>query len=163
MPAAAERTTAGSNPAAQLTCHSGPAHPSNVQLQRSWHSVSQVLQHALHGVCNSYLAPLAWHAVSDFARAQLALTQPLILRSHHGYNACCTPDGEHVSQETHEFVKKVFEKSGIDNNGSYLPKNLHPQHTLEPVGGQDESFAEARLVMGGAVEEVLRKTGGVQG
>jgi 3-ketoacyl-CoA synthase len=69
------------------------------------------------------------------------------------------PDGESVSRETHEFVKKVFEKSGIDNNGSYLPKNLHPQHTDSPVGGQDESFAEARLVMGGAVEEVLRKTG----
>lgn len=64
-----------------------------------------------------------------------------------------------MSQETHEFVKKVFEKSGIDNNGSYLPKNLHPQHTQDPKGGQDESFAEARLVMGGAVEEVLRKTG----
>jgi hypothetical protein len=70
----------------------------------------------------------------------------------------CT-DGEYVSQETHEFVKKVFEKSGIDNNGSYLPKNLHPQHTQEPHGGQDESFAEARLVMGGAVEDLLRKTG----
>jgi hypothetical protein len=68
-------------------------------------------------------------------------------------------DGEYVSQETHEFVKKVFEKSGIDNNGSYLPKNLHPQHTQEPHGGQDESFAEARLVMGGAVEDLLRKTG----
>eukprot|EP00882_Tetradesmus_deserticola_P010119 GHRQ01010690.1.p2 GENE.GHRQ01010690.1~~GHRQ01010690.1.p2 ORF type:complete len:350 (+),score=137.40 GHRQ01010690.1:525-1574(+) len=69
------------------------------------------------------------------------------------------PDGECVSQDTHEFVKKVFEKSGIDNNGSYLPKNLHPQHTQDPHGGQDESFAEARLVMGGAVEDLLRKTG----
>eukprot|EP00775_Hariotina_reticulata_P002865 gene2865-3157_t len=68
-------------------------------------------------------------------------------------------DGEYVGQDTHEFVKKVFEKSGIDCNGSYLPKNLHPQHTLDPQGGQDEAFAEARLVMGGAVEEVLRKTG----
>jgi FAE1/Type III polyketide synthase-like protein len=66
---------------------------------------------------------------------------------------------QYVSEETHDFVKKVFAKSGIDNNGSYLPKNLHPQHTLEPCGGQDEAFAEARLVMGGAVEEVLRKTG----
>jgi hypothetical protein len=72
-------------------------------------------------------------------------------------------DGEYVSQETHEFVKKVFEKSGIDNNGSYLPKNLHPQHTLEPHGGQDESFAEARLVMGGAVEDLLKKTGQLAG
>ena len=72
-------------------------------------------------------------------------------------------DGEFVNQETHEFVKKVFEKSGIDHNGSYLPKNLHPQHTQTPVGGQDESFAEARLVMGGAVEEVLRKTGRSRG
>ncbi|WIA36536.1 hypothetical protein OEZ86_007829 [Tetradesmus obliquus] len=69
------------------------------------------------------------------------------------------PDGEYVSQDTHEFVKKVFEKSGIDHNGSYLPKNLHPQHTLEPHGGQDESFAEARLVMGGAVADLLQKTG----
>eukprot|EP00878_Enallax_costatus_P036464 GHUV01040952.1.p2 GENE.GHUV01040952.1~~GHUV01040952.1.p2 ORF type:complete len:119 (-),score=11.32 GHUV01040952.1:177-533(-) len=69
------------------------------------------------------------------------------------------PDGEYVSPDTHEFVKKVFEKSGIDKNGSYLPKNLHPQHTDDPRGGLDESFAEARLVMGGAVEEVLRKTG----
>jgi hypothetical protein len=66
---------------------------------------------------------------------------------------------EFISKETHEFVKKVFEKSGIDCNGSYLPKNLHPQHTLDPHGGQDEGFAEARLVMGGAVDEVLRKSG----
>jgi hypothetical protein len=78
-----------------------------------------------------------------------ALTTP----QHHA------ADGEYVSQETHEFVKKVFEKSGIDNNGSYLPQNLHPQHTLEPHGGQDESFAEARLVMGGAVRDLLDKTG----
>lgn len=66
---------------------------------------------------------------------------------------------QYVSPETHEFVKKVFEKSGIDKNGSYLPKNLHPQHTDDPKGGLDESFAEARLVMGGAVEEVIQKTG----
>lgn len=79
------------------------------------------------------------------------------------HQACCLlsapADGEAVNEDTHQFVKKVFEKSGIDNNGSYLPKNLHPQHTDSPVGGQDEAFAEARLVMGGAVEEVLRKTG----
>lgn len=68
-----------------------------------------------------------------------------------------------MSQDTHEFVKKVFEKSGIDHNGSYLPKNLHPQHTLEPHGGQDESFAEARLVMGGAVADLLQKTGAAAG
>lgn len=66
---------------------------------------------------------------------------------------------QYVSTATHNFVKKVFEKSGIDTNGSYLPKNLHPQHTTDPKGGLDESFAEARLVMGGAVTEVLRKTG----
>lgn len=69
------------------------------------------------------------------------------------------PDGELVSKDTHDFVRKVFEKSGIDTNGSYLPKNLHPQHTLDPKGGQDEGFAEARMVMGGALEELLRKTG----
>lgn len=50
-------------------------------------------------------------------------------------------------------------QSGIDNNGSYLPKNLHPQWTTEPSGSLDDSFAEAKLVMGGAVTEVLKKTG----
>lgn len=64
-----------------------------------------------------------------------------------------------IGPEVHSFTKKVFEKSGIDNNGSYLPKNLHPQYTSDPKGGVEESYAEARIVMGGAAEEVLRKTG----
>lgn len=81
------------------------------------------------------------------------------LSFRHSSGSTWIPFTQAVSPETHEFVKKVFEKSGIDKNGSYLPKNLHPQHTLDPKGGLDESFAEARLVMGGAVEEVLRKTG----
>lgn len=68
---------------------------------------------------------------------------------------------QELDPEVHGFVKKVFEKSGIDKNGSYLPHNLHPQHTSKPRAGLDESFAEAKLVMGGAVEEVLKKTGTV--
>ena len=68
---------------------------------------------------------------------------------------------QELDPEVHGFVRKVFEKSGIDKNGSYLPKNLHPKHTDNPKAGLDESFAEARLVMGGAVEEVLKKTGTV--
>lgn len=69
------------------------------------------------------------------------------------------PAPQDMDPAVHNFVKKVFEKSGIDNNGSYLPKNLHPKHTSDPKGGLDESFAEAKAVMGGAVAEVLRKTG----
>lgn len=70
------------------------------------------------------------------------------------------PDGKPVSAETHNFVKAVFLKSGIDRKGSYLPANLHPMHAGgEPRGGQAESFAEARLVMGGVVSELLEKNG----
>lgn len=70
------------------------------------------------------------------------------------------PDGKPVSAETHEFVKSVFLKSGIDARGSYLPANLHPLHAKgEPKGGQAESFAEARLVMVGVVRELLEKNG----
>lgn len=98
-------------------------------------------------------------AKSEYLAVDQAYTQHSLRGSTQAQCPVQPTDGEYVSQETHEFVKKVFEKSGIDNNGSYLPKNLHPQHTQDPKGGQDESFAEARLVMGGAVEEVLRKTG----
>jgi 3-ketoacyl-CoA synthase len=70
------------------------------------------------------------------------------------------PDGKPVSAETHEFVKTVFLKSGIAKNGSYLPANLHPLHAKgEPRGGQAESFAEARLVMGGVVTDLLERNG----
>jgi 3-ketoacyl-CoA synthase len=69
------------------------------------------------------------------------------------------PDGRPVDKATHEFVRDVFSKSGIDTKGSYLPKNLHPVHTSDPRGGCHESFAEARMIMGGVVTELLEKTG----
>jgi 3-ketoacyl-CoA synthase len=70
------------------------------------------------------------------------------------------PDGRKVSKETHGFVKTVFQKSGIDARGSFLPSNLHPLHAGgDPHGGQAESFAEARLVMGGVVAELLESNG----
>lgn len=34
------------------------------------------------------------------------------------------------SKEVEEFVSKVHEKSGLDKNGTFLPKAVHPGHTL---------------------------------
>jgi len=64
-----------------------------------------------------------------------------------------------VNQEQRDFVWKIWSKSGINDRATFLPKNLQPQYTDEPKTDLYSAAAEARLVYGQVIEEVLRKTG----
>ena len=101
------------------------------------------------------------------------------------------------SEEKKEFLWKVFIKSGLSAEGTYLPKSIHPKHTKvhtrpqarqhcvdtvphdkqlpaagvtslspappplpqEPCTDVKASMDEARMVMCGAVDELLGRTG----
>lgn len=64
------------------------------------------------------------------------------------------------SRDMRDFMVKVFEKSGINPRGTYLPAAIHPAHVQEPKYDMDTAMIEARAVMTGAVGELLQKTGG---
>ncbi len=63
------------------------------------------------------------------------------------------------TKEKEEFLTKVFFKSGIDRDGSYLPPWLNPSQAKQPLYDMDTAAKEARMVMFGAVSDVLEKTG----
>lgn len=58
-----------------------------------------------------------------------------------------------------EFVIKVVERSGLNMNGTYLPKAINPALTPDPQNDMATAMTEARMVMCGAVEELLAKSG----
>lgn len=62
-------------------------------------------------------------------------------------------------EENAAFQVKVVEKSGLDMCGTYLPPAIHPSLTKEPKTDMITAMEEAEMVMGGAVSEVLEKTG----
>lgn len=61
--------------------------------------------------------------------------------------------------ETERLATKVLEKSGLSPNCTYLPPAVHPCHTPEPDFSHGATHYEAEMVMLGAVQEVLDKTG----
>lgn len=58
-----------------------------------------------------------------------------------------------------DFMYKVFVKSGIGAERTYLPRWIHPKHSKTPVANMSTAMEEAEMVMGGAVADVLAKTG----
>lgn len=54
---------------------------------------------------------------------------------------------------------KIFDRSGINPHGTYLPWNINPLCTTTPKNGMDVAMEEARMVMCGAVSDLLAKTG----
>lgn len=76
----------------------------------------------------------------------------------------CTCFLQEVKDENYDFIKKVFERSGISPNGTYLPAWINPVHTKEPKYDMDTAKKEAEMTMCGAVADLLEKTGarGVQ-
>ncbi|GBF96863.1 hypothetical protein Rsub_09719, partial [Raphidocelis subcapitata] len=58
-----------------------------------------------------------------------------------------------------DFVGKVFDRSGISPTATFLPAAIHPSIAEEPRYGVPEAMEEARAVMGGAVADLLQKTG----
>ena len=70
--------------------------------------------------------------------------------------APCCPQ---YTPEKEEFMTKLFSRTGIDPEGSFLPPWLNPEYTQEPKMDMDTALKEAHMVMTGAVGEVLDKTG----
>ncbi|KAI8472024.1 MAG: FAE1/Type III polyketide synthase-like protein-domain-containing protein [Monoraphidium minutum] len=63
------------------------------------------------------------------------------------------------TEASKDFMVKVFEKSGISPTGTYLPPTINPCVVDEPRTGIPEATQEARMVMFGAVSDLLEKTG----
>ncbi|GBF90942.1 hypothetical protein Rsub_03797 [Raphidocelis subcapitata] len=61
--------------------------------------------------------------------------------------------------DNHEFISKVFQRSGISPTESYLPPWVNPATCKEPKYDMDSAKKEAEMVMGGAVADLLEKTG----
>ena len=55
--------------------------------------------------------------------------------------------------------KQVLERSGLSPLGTYLPAAIHPAHAKEPKIDMATAMLEAEAVMGGAVSDLLAKTG----
>lgn len=62
-------------------------------------------------------------------------------------------------EENTQFQIKVLNKSGLDKDGTYLPPAIHPSLAAEPKTDMKTSMLEAEMVMGGAVADLLEKTG----
>ena len=63
------------------------------------------------------------------------------------------------STEAKDFMVKVLERSGLSSEGTYLPAAIHPQLTPEPKYDMDTAMLEAKMVMTGAVQDLMTKTG----
>jgi hypothetical protein len=63
------------------------------------------------------------------------------------------------SEEAKDFLVKVLERSGLSAKGTYLPAAIHPQLSPEPKYDMDTAMLEAKMVMTGAVQDLMDKTG----
>jgi hypothetical protein len=70
-----------------------------------------------------------------------------------GLLQCCT-------KAKHDFVSKIFLASGISTTQTAVPACIQPVHCDEPKMDLNNAQAEAKLVYGQVISEVLRKTGG---
>jgi hypothetical protein len=68
---------------------------------------------------------------------------------------CCT-------KAKHDFVSKIFLASGISTTQTAVPACIQPVHCDEPKMDLNNAQAEAKLVYGQVISEVLRKTGGLR-
>lgn len=66
---------------------------------------------------------------------------------------------EEKVEEIKRFMFKVMQQSGLSLTGTYLPANINPMITTEPKCDDRSSLEEARTVMGGAVQELLDRSG----
>ncbi|KAF6254699.1 FAE1/Type III polyketide synthase-like protein-domain-containing protein [Scenedesmus sp. NREL 46B-D3] len=59
-----------------------------------------------------------------------------------------------------DFCYKIVSRSGLSENGTYLPKAIHPKYScVHPKTSIDDAMDEARMVMCGAIEGLLKKQG----
>eukprot|EP00775_Hariotina_reticulata_P014382 gene14382-14484_t len=64
---------------------------------------------------------------------------------------CCT-------KEKHDFVSKIFYKSGVSTTMTALPACIQPVYTNEPKTDLNNAQSETKLVYGQVITEVLKKT-----
>ncbi|KAF6256625.1 FAE1/Type III polyketide synthase-like protein-domain-containing protein [Scenedesmus sp. NREL 46B-D3] len=62
-------------------------------------------------------------------------------------------------EEIKRFMFKVVQQSGLSQTGTYLPAGINPMLTTAPKYDVDACMEEAEMVMGGAVQELLDRTG----
>ncbi|KAG2452218.1 hypothetical protein HYH02_003248 [Chlamydomonas schloesseri] len=62
------------------------------------------------------------------------------------------------SEELKDFLWKVLLKSGLSSETTYLPKAVHPCHVRTPDSAVPTALEEARMVMVGAIDELLART-----
>jgi 3-ketoacyl-CoA synthase len=65
------------------------------------------------------------------------------------------PAAQKFSQESLEFQRRISQRNGLSEE-TYLPPALH---TLPPVVTMETAREEARMVLFGAVQDVLDRTG----
>jgi hypothetical protein len=58
-----------------------------------------------------------------------------------------------------DFVAKIFNKSGISSSMTAIPACILPVYSDEPKTDLNNAQAEAKMVYGQVISEVLRKTG----
>lgn len=59
-----------------------------------------------------------------------------------------------------DFCYKIISKSGLSENGTYLPKSIHPKYNcIKPKTSMDDAMEEAKMVIPGAVEGLLKRQG----
>ena len=95
--------------------------------------------------------------------------QPPCSRTHHPltraplptrtYTTRTIPNQQCYIEENTQFQLKVVSKSGLDVDGTYLPAAIHPSLADQPKTDMKTAMLEAEMVMGGAVADLLEKTG----
>lgn len=59
-----------------------------------------------------------------------------------------------------DFCYKIVERSGLSENGTYLPKAIHPKYNcVHPKTSINDAMEEAKMVTCGAIEGLLKKQG----
>lgn len=71
----------------------------------------------------------------------------------------CSKNWSMYNESSKDFMVKVFAKSGISPTGTYLPAAINPLIAKEPCNSIPAALEEARMVMTGAVSDLLEKTG----
>uniref|UniRef100_A0A383WNU5 FAE domain-containing protein n=1 Tax=Tetradesmus obliquus TaxID=3088 RepID=A0A383WNU5_TETOB len=71
------------------------------------------------------------------------------------YQGC----SEEKMAEIKRFMFKVVQQSGLSQTGTYLPAGINPMLTTAPKDDINACMEEAEMVMGGAVQELLQRTG----
>ncbi|KAF8071135.1 CUT1 [Scenedesmus sp. PABB004] len=62
--------------------------------------------------------------------------------------------------DTLDFCYKIVSRSGLSDNGTYLPKAIHPKYNcIAPKTSIDDAMEEARMVICGAIDGLLKKQG----